>query len=126
MIDFQYDITIPANTLESEPYVQDIKLTKGELVKVVLIFQLGCAYMVHVALSQADRQVMPIIEGMSYALDGYTLVRDTAIQLIDHPYELRFKGWSEGTTYEHTIGIIATVKTEKDTTQMAELLALLS
>lgn len=126
MIDFQYDILIPANTLESNPYTQEIKLAKGKLIKLVLVFQFGCAYMVHVALAYGGRQVMPIIEGMSYALDGYTLERETLIELNDHPFSLTFRGWSDGTTYDHTITVLATVKTEQDTTQMAEILALLS
>lgn len=126
MIDFQYDITIPANTLQSSPYEQELLLTRGELVKVVLNFQYGCAYMVHVCLVLGSRQVMPIIEGMSYALDGYTLERQTAIPLDNHPYSLVFRGWSDNTTYPHTIGVLATVKTEKDTAQMAAILELLS
>ena len=126
MIDFAYEITIPANTLESDPYKEEIKLTKGELVRLVLIFQTGCAYMVHVTLSLGASQVMPIIEGMSYSLDGYTLSRETSIKLTDHPFSLTFTGWSDGTVYDHTIGVIATVKTEQDTAEMAELLRLLS
>lgn len=125
MIDFQFDIVIPANTLEAEPYTEEIKLTKGQLVKLVLIFQFGCAYMVHTCLSLGGRQIMPVIEGMSYALDGYTLERDTAVMLTDHPFSLTFKGWSPGTVYDHTIGVLATVKTEKDTVEMATLLELL-
>jgi hypothetical protein len=126
MLDYQYDVTIPANTPASEPYTQSLKLTKGKLVRLILSFQTGCAYMVHVALFIGNHQIMPVIEGQSYAFDGFVLVRDTAFIIDNHPFDIIFKGWSPNTTYEHTIGVIATVQVEDESIDVQRLMQLLS
>lgn len=123
MIDFSYDVTIPGNTLETDPYVEELKVTKGKVSKVLFTFQTGCAYLVHCVLCKGARQVLPIIEGQSYHLDGYVLERETAIVMDEHPFSLTFKGWSPGTSYDHTIGVLISVETEDTTEVIAEMLA---
>lgn len=123
MIDFSYDVTIPANTNKNEPYTEALKVTKGKVTRVLLTFQTGCAYMVHVHLGRGVRQLLPIIEGQSYAFDGYVLERETSIIMEDDPFELVFTGWSDNTSYDHTIGVLISVETEENSEVVAELLA---
>jgi hypothetical protein len=126
MIDYAYDLLIPANTLQSNPVTVDARLGKGTLEQIYIGFPEGCGTMVSVCLEYRGFQFAPIIPNQAYHIDGNVISIDTEQELDYEPFSITIKGWSPGTLYQHTISFILCVNPSEDNDALATLANLLA
>jgi len=100
---YDFSLTIPANTPQSSPQRQRIKLTQGVIHKVEIQFPSGCAGLVHVLIRDLEQQVWPTNRDGSFASDNYVISFIEFYELKEPPYEFELEGWNEDDTFDHTI-----------------------
>jgi hypothetical protein len=107
---YAWDITIPADTEDTEPVKRTLELQSGIITRIGCKFPAGCHGMVKIRITRGGVQnVFPL------ATDGYITGDDEeAFQTYYFPFEdlkheLYFEGWSPGTTYSHTVTVRITV-----------------
>ena len=100
---YDFSFTIPANTPEVSPLLQDVKLTHGIIHRVEISFPAGPRHMVHLAIRRGLNQLWPTNPDGSFNADNYTIIINEYYPLQTEPYILTLVGWSPGTTYNHTI-----------------------
>lgn len=111
---YDFAITVSANTLEASPKTQVLKLTAGVIQQVSILFPPGPHGMVKVRLLHGSHQFIPL------NTDGYVSSDDESLDIPEfypldaEPYELKFIGYSPGTTYDHTIYIRINVLRPED------------
>lgn len=98
-----FAITIPANTLESDPYEEEIYLTHGVITHVEIEFHPGCNGMVEVYVRDGLHQVFPTNADSRFKTDGATISWNEYHEMFEPPYLLTLGGYSPGTTYDHEI-----------------------
>ncbi len=102
---YDFAFTVPLNTLDNAPVTQQLKIGKGIIHRVALLFPPGPHGMVKVKLYQGGHQFLPTNPEGSFASDDEILVLDEHYELTSAPYILTAVGSSPGTTYPHTISI---------------------
>lgn len=100
---FDYDLIVPAHTPQNEPVTQRVKLTRGTLTQVVVVFPPGPALLVHVTVSEELHQLVPANPDGDINLDDNNFISDMQYPLENPPYDLIVIGWSPSANYEHTI-----------------------
>jgi len=100
---YEYNITYPPNTLKDIEQVNVLRLTRGIIRKVELVFPRGCAGLVGVRIFRGPTQIIPLNYGGYVDTDGETVTINTDIDLTVNPYEVEVRGYNEDDTYEHTI-----------------------
>ncbi len=119
-----FDVTIPANTLEIAPTEQLVSLLKGTLTGIELVFKPGCAHLVQIQIFDELLQVAPANRGGAFNGDNDIIRFSMNYPLVDDPFRLLIRGWSDGTLFPHTI--IARFDVEPgDTDDKSALLAML-
>lgn len=98
-------ITIPAQTLESDPIEKYLPLGLGTITRWFIGFPPGCAGLVHVTIYRFEHQILPEGEGQDLYWDGYMFVIEERYALVDEPYEVKIVCWNNDDSYEHTIYI---------------------
>jgi len=102
---FTRDIVVPANTLESAPCEELIKIAHGIITWVSVLFPPGCHGMVNCVLLHHEHQIAPSTEKMVMLGDGVPIQWDEYYESYQPPYELKVKLWSAGTTYAHKVTV---------------------
>jgi len=103
---YAWDITVPANTLESSPKTQKLRITFGVLTKVEVKFPSGCHGVVKVRLTRGGiRRVAPLNPDEWVTGDDESVTWHTYIDLEDYPRDLDFTACSPGTLYEHRVTV---------------------
>ena len=102
---YAYELVVPANTPESAPVSQVMKLTVGVVHKLEVFFPAGNLHLVKVVIMDGLHQVWPTNPDGQLKADNYTISYPVWYELTGEPYELTAYGWSPGTTYNHTITI---------------------
>lgn len=97
------EITVPANTPESNPIEVKLEIEEDIIVKVECRFYAGCCGMVKTACFYGQYQLFPRPAGTYLAGDDETISWSEYIILPHVPCTLTFKAWSPGTAYDHTI-----------------------
>lgn len=102
---FSYDITIPADTPESDPVKSILRLDRGMIKSIGVRFRIGCNNQVFVAIYDALYPIVPAAG--STGLYGNDRIFEIPLEfdLLKYPYEVIFFGWSDGTRYPHTISV---------------------
>ena len=122
---YDFAITVPANTLESAPVSQALKLSMGVIQKVYLLFPPGPHGMVKLKILEGGHQFLPTNPDGYFASDDEVLNIDEYYELISEPYSLKAVAYSPGTTYNHTIsvriGILRPEEVEKSSGLMMAL-----
>lgn len=112
---YVYTITIPANTPESSPEVEEIALAPGEIHQVEIGFPWGCAGLVHITINRHKHQMWPTNTGTSFAWNDYNHVFEEAEECRGLEEKWSIRGWNLDTRHDHTvqvrIGIIPVEKT---------------
>lgn len=121
---FTYDITIPANTTESEPEIQTCQLSYGTIQRVFVCFPPGPKGLAHVVIKRYESQVWPTNPAASFAWDDFVFVVEDEFLLETAPFSVKLVGWNNDDTYEHTITVMFNVL--RGRYGMPELLALQS
>ena len=102
---YDFAITVLANTLESVPKEQEMKLTLGVIQKVSILFPPGPHGMVKLKIMEGGHQFLPTNPEGYFATDDEVLNIDEFYELTSEPYILKAIAYSPGTTYPHTISI---------------------
>jgi len=100
---FDFNLIIPAGTLQTNPINTFAKLTRGKLTQIILLFPPGPATLVHVVIRHNLHQLMPANPEGSINFDDAVITSILDYDLVDSPYELSMIGWSPTATYEHKI-----------------------
>lgn len=102
---FEYDLVVPANTLELAPVSEELMLSHGIIHKLELAFPPGCHNAVKVILRRGLHQAFPLNPDGQFKGNAITLSYSTWYELEEAPYSLDVYAWSPGATYSHTITI---------------------
>lgn len=124
-MNYAWDITVPANTLEKSPKEQTLKLTKGVITKIELKYPAGCHGMVKVKLLRYEHQLVPVNPVDWVTGDDEPVTFPEYYELKATPYQLKFQACSPGTDYPHTISVRISVL-EKEIASIMPLVELLT
>ncbi len=102
---YEFAVVVPANTAESAPVSQRMKLTEGVVTKVEMQFPSGCAGLAHVRIFDGGSQKWPTPPSTSIASDGHVVSIDENYELKGTDFELVAKCWNDDDTYQHTVYI---------------------
>ncbi len=102
---FVKDLTVPANTKESNPLSGEIEITRAVIKRIDVFFPFGCRNMVGVQLYWGDHPIFPRNPDAWVKGDGYPVSADCFYFIYQEPYKIKYKVHSEGTLYNHTITI---------------------
>ena len=97
------DVTVPANTPESNPVEAQIKIEEEVIVKLMVHFPAGCHGYVYTACYYGEEQIFPRPYGSYLHGDGETIAWEEYYELPESPCILTIRAWSPGTSYDHTI-----------------------
>jgi len=100
---YQFDLKIPADTPEEEPFEVEAEIEEEVLVRGLVIFPPGCRGMVYSKIMYGQLQIAPRPFGSAFKGDGVVIPFELWRVLPDRPTKLRLLGWSPGTSYDHTI-----------------------
>jgi hypothetical protein len=100
---FEYDITYPPNTSPDNERVDVLRLTRGIVKRVELVFPRGVCALTGVRIFRGNVQVIPLNYPSWVETDGEVVRIDTNIDLTVNPYELEVRGYNIDDTYPHTI-----------------------
>jgi len=94
-------LTLPANTLQTDPVRQILPIHPGTIQHVEVLFPPGCAALAHVQVLYWCHQLWPSNPDSFFSGNGYPISYDEDLQIVDPPYELELVGWNEDDTYAH-------------------------
>ena len=100
---YDFDIPIPANTAEDDPYQKELHLTKGVIHRVEIEFPAGCAGLAHLKILKFNAPLWPTNPEGSFHSDNHVIAFNEAYELSTWPYTLTVKAWNEDDTYQHTL-----------------------
>jgi len=100
---YQTTLTVPANTPAKSPVEKVWELTKGIIHRLEIQFLPGCMGMVQVQILHGRMQIWPTGLGEAFSGEDNTIAFDDFYPLLSAPYALTLRGWSPGTSYDHTI-----------------------
>jgi len=106
---FTWDIEVPANTPNSAPVSDTLKLSAGVITHIGIKFPAGCHGMVGVRLKIQEAQILPVPRGEWVTGDDETCESDYHIEFTKERQEMEFEGISPDTDYDHTITVRITM-----------------
>jgi len=110
---FAWDITIPADTPETSPEEQTLKLTKGVITRMDVKFPPGCHGLVHVRLLRSEFQLVPLSRGEWVTGDAETVPTEGYYELTETPAQLKFVAFNDDDTYDHAVTVrVSIIKQE--------------
>lgn len=106
---YAWDITISADTADTSPKEQILKLHKGIITRLTVKFPAGCAGMVKVRLKHAESTIAPLSKKEWLTGDNEDVHAAQYYELTEKPYKLKFQGSSPDTDFDHVITVRAIV-----------------
>jgi len=100
---YEYNVTYPPNVLPETEQINILRLSRGIIRKVEIVFPRGCAGLVGVRIFRESVQVIPLNYPAWLDSDGETISINTEIDLSVNPYEVEVRGYNIDDTYPHTI-----------------------
>lgn len=100
---YTHTLTVPANTPESAPLEEVVKMTQGVITMVEVEFPPGCAGLVRAFIRRSLHQVWPSNQGGYFRSDGRAIRWNDYYEMLDEPLELTVGGWSEDDFYPHDV-----------------------
>ncbi len=102
---FAWDIEVLAGTTEDDPKTQTLKLTKGVITGLDVVFAPGCHRLVKTRLLIAESQLIPLSRDEWCTGDGEAVKTEPYYEMLDEPLQLKFIGAAPLTAYNHTITV---------------------
>ena len=102
---FINELTVPADTKESNPLSGEIEITRGVIKRIEAFFPYGCRNMVGIKLFWGDNPIFPRNPEAWVKGDGYPVSGECFYFIYQEPYKIKYRAHSEGTSYNHTIVI---------------------
>ena len=100
---YRFSFTIPANTTEDNKIRTDIKLTKGIVHQIDIVFPPGCFALAKIAINDGLHQVWPSNPGQYFASDGEVISFKEFYELREEPHTLAVFTYNLDDTYSHTL-----------------------
>ena len=97
------EITIPANTTQTNAIDTKLKLANGILHKVDIVFPGGCKSLVHVACFFGGHPVIPSTEPQSYSGDNESIIIPEFTKLYWGKNKITIRTWSLDDTFKHIV-----------------------
>lgn len=104
-MDYNFTLSVPASTLETDPAELTLELVKGIVVGVRVGFPDGCADYLHAAIRLGLHQLWPSNQGGNYAWNDYTYEIQESCVLDEEPYELTLLAWNDDTRNAHQVTV---------------------
>jgi len=102
---YRVSLVVPATTLITAPVTALIPAVRGVVYRVSVQFPFGCAGLVGVSIWHRLFQLWPSNMGEWFASDGQTIEFQEEYQLVEVPYVLCVRGYSDDDTYDHKITV---------------------
>lgn len=100
---FSGSITVPAGRTKTAPKIERLKITKGVITQINLIFPPGCAHEVFITINRALHQIYPTNPDGYFIGDGVNFTGTVFHYVKAQPFEVQIYGWSPNASYDHTI-----------------------
>jgi len=104
-MEYEIEVTVPANTLASAPVTETLKLDKGILEEGWIYFPLGCVHMVLARAFHGQFQIAPMNRDGWLHGDGARVPLASKYDMTGAPFYLVIKACSPGTSNPHTITV---------------------
>lgn len=102
---YRFGITTPANTLESSKQKTILKLARGVIHQLDIIFPPGPIGLLHLHINRGLHQVWPSNASDNFAIDNNVISFREHYELVQEPLELEAYTWNADDTYEHSLVI---------------------
>lgn len=96
-------LTVPSQTLETQPLEAIIKLSACTITRVSVEFTLGCYWLVGTRVLEKDHQLYPTTPDDWLVSDGQMIPWLDDYPLVDAPYELRIQAYNTDDYFQHTL-----------------------
>ena len=100
---YEFDLTIPANTLAASPKELEVFLSAGMIKFVEVQIPWGCRGLVFSVVKRTLHQVWPSNSDGSHKGNDARIGWIDNYDLTESPHSLTLYGWSPGTSYPHVI-----------------------
>ena len=110
---FTKSFTILTTHTVDAPLVDTIPIAHGIITFVSVYFPSGCHGLVYCKLKHHEHSIFPSDEDMYLMSDGGAVEWNEYYESYQPPYELKFIGWSYGTTYGHVLTVRVAVLPRK-------------
>jgi len=104
-MDYNFTLSVPASTLESDPAELTLDLVQGIIVGVRVGFPDGCADYVHAFIRLGLHHLWPSNQEGSYAWNNYTYEVQESYVLDEVPYELTLVAWNGDSRNAHQVTV---------------------
>lgn len=101
-MEFSFPVTVPANTAETSPTRETVKLSIGVLRKVGIYFPWGCAGLVGVRICHYEHQLYPTNPGEWFAGNEILIEFESEYLILDGPGEFKIEAYNSDDFYSHT------------------------
>jgi len=106
---FSKQITVSADTSETNAIPTYIKIQTGVVSKVWITFPAGCAGLVKMRVLHGGHPFIPVNADNYLRGDNFTFELPVMYEITDHPTILSVLVWNEDATYSHTVDILILV-----------------
>ena len=110
---YRGSLTIPANTPKSDPATSVVALTYGRILEVAILFPPGQAGLTLLRVYYHERQIFPTSPEEQFAGDDLVIVFTDRFPVYDMPFEVELRGWSPGSSLDHTLYADFTVEPDQ-------------
>ena len=110
---FEASITIPKNTLETNPTITTFGIAKGIITKIIVAPRPGHHAVAHCIILHHEHQIAPSTDGMDFSGDEHDIPWEEYYESYQPPYELKIKGWNSSTKYPHTFDVFVAILPRK-------------
>jgi len=100
---YSFDISTPANTPDTDIQKTDLKLTRGVIHQLDIVFPTGCAGLLYVAINLGLFQIWPTNPDEYFHTDGETISFREHFELIFEPYILTVHTYNLDEEYSHSV-----------------------
>ena len=100
---YEFDLTIPGNTLEASPAELDVRISAGIIKQIEVQLPSGLRGLVHTVAMRANHQVWPTNQEGSIKGNDARIVWGDDYDITQPPNILTLIGWSPGTTFSHVV-----------------------
>lgn len=95
-MNFNYPVTVTANTTQSAPVKQDLKLSRGVIRHVGIYFPDTAEHTVYVQMRHYDSQIFPANPDGYYRADNIEIAFPDEVDNLRPPHTLRVVAWNTG------------------------------
>jgi hypothetical protein len=122
---YRATITIPRNTLKTDPLIERVKVYPGITQRVWVGFPPGCAGLVGVQIWHKGWSVWPTTPGEWFTWDGYVFSFEDRYPVVSEPLTFIVKAYNEDDTFDHTVFFMVTIPHTSPEQESLDLMATL-